>query len=110
MSVKNKDILPAPIVNQLNALGLNLKAARKRRKWSIEKVRTDIKCAKGTLEDAEKGKPTVSLGVYVSLLDLYGFPWDFAALSAPHNDLIGQSLSGERSPVGTSTRISPSDF
>ncbi len=109
MSVKAKDIIPPALSQHLAALGYNLRLARKRRKWSVAKVRGDIKCSKGTLEDAEKGRPTVSIGVYVLLMDLYGFKADFAALTAPDKDTIGQALAGER---GTSHRpkVSPADF
>ena len=109
MTIKAKDIIPPTLSQQLTALGYNLRLARKRRKWSVAKVREDVKCSKGTLEDAEKGRPTVSIGVYILLMDLYGFKADFAALTAPEQDTIGQALSGER---GTARRpkVSPADF
>lgn len=96
MSVKTKDILPPLLEHNLKALGQNLRIARKRRGWSVEKVRRDVCCSKGTLQDAEAGKPTVSLAVYVLLLDLYGFELDLAALSHPSKDEIGLSLEIER--------------
>ncbi len=107
MSIKTKDLITPVLQHQLTSLGHNLKLARKKRKWSVEKVRADIKCAKGTLEDAEKGKPTVNIGVYLLLIDLYGFKLDLAALTHPSEDCIGQSLSGRSTPHN---RVSPADF
>ena len=111
MVIKTKDILPATSEIQLTALGQNLKQARKRRRWSVDKVRKDIRCSKGTLEDAEKGRPTVSLGVYISLFDLYGFDINLDTLTRSANDLLGQALDGTAAPSSQQkTKISPSDF
>lgn len=109
MTIKCKDVLPPTLEQQLQGVGANLRMARKRRRWSVENVRNKIKCSKGTLQDAEKGKPTVSIGVYLMLLDLYGFQLDLAELTHPKNDAIGWSLQVE----GTKPKpldISPEDF
>lgn len=112
MVLKSKNILSAPLEHQLKILGENLRTARKRRRWSVEKVRQDICCSKGTLQDAEKGKSTVSLGVYVLLMSLYGFEFDLAALTHPKQDDIGLSMDLSRTqPVQTSEPpIDPSAF
>ena len=107
---KATDTLPPTLAHQLAALGLNLKLARKRRKWSVAKVRGDIGCAKGTLEDAEKGKPSVNFGVYVQLLELYGFKVDWAGLTSPNNDLLGQALSGPLAGKPSKPKVTGADF
>lgn len=109
MTVKSKDIVPPSLAQQLEGLGVHLRLARKRRKWSVENVRDKIKCSKGTLQDAEKGKPTVSMGVYLMLLDLYGFTLDLAEVSHPKNDTIGWSLQ-EVAMTDTVLEVSPDDF
>lgn len=109
MSIKCKDILPPTLEQQLRNMGANLRLARKRRKWSVENVRQKIKCSKGTLQDAEKGKPTVNMGVYLMLLDLYGFEIDLVELTHPKNDAVGWSLQTEN----TSSKpldVFPDDF
>lgn len=109
MTIKSKDILPPALESQLVRLGGNLRAARKRRKWSVENVRNKIKCSKGTLQDAEKGRPTVNMGVYLMLLDLYGFSIDFAEITHPKNDTIGWSMHlSEKKPQPLD--VSPDDF
>lgn len=109
MNIKCKDIIPPTLEQNLTQLGANLRLARKRRKWSVENVRQKVKCSKGTLQDAEKGRPTVSLGVYLMLLDLYGFEFDLSETTHPRNDKIGWSLQ-EGTPSESPTDVSPDDF
>ena len=112
MALKSKALIHGPLEQQLKILGENLRTARRRRRWSVEKVRQDICCSKGTLQDAEKGKPTVSLGVYVLLMSLYGFDFDLAALTHPKQDDIGLSMDLSRTQPSASTEpdIDPSSF
>lgn len=109
MTLKCKDIIPPTLEQDLSQLGENLRLARKRRKWSVENVRQKVKCSKGTLQDAEKGRPTVSLGVYLMLLDLYGFELNLSETTHPKNDQIGWSLQ-ESARAEPEIDISPDDF
>lgn len=110
MSIKCKDIIPPHLDQELAQLGANLRLARKRRKWSMETVRQKIKCSKGTLQDAEKGRPTVSFGVYLMLFDLYGFQLDLPGLTHPSHDQIGWSMADIAAAADNELDISPEDF
>lgn len=114
MAVKPKDMLSPLMVTNLQRLGTYLKQARKRRGWSVEKVRGDICCSKGTLEQAERGEPTVNIAVYLLLLDLYGMDCDLSVLAAPEKDSLGMAIAESRlsrkPKQAAATKIDAADF
>jgi transcriptional regulator with XRE-family HTH domain len=81
---------------ELLRLGQNLKLARKRRKWSIEKVAELINSSKGTIGNVENGSPAVGIGVYLSLMELYRFDVGLAEASEASCDAVGIALSDQR--------------
>lgn len=52
--------------------GLRLKAARKRRAWSLAECAARAGIAVTTLKLVEKGSPSVGWGYYLVILQLYG--------------------------------------
>ncbi|MFY0665936.1 MAG: helix-turn-helix domain-containing protein [Natronospirillum sp.] len=53
-------------------LGLDLRAARKRRKWPVRKVHEALLCSAQTVQRMEKGDPTVAIGRYMAYIQLLG--------------------------------------
>jgi transcriptional regulator with XRE-family HTH domain len=71
-------------------LGQNLKLARKRRKLTTTQVSERANIDRTTLYYIEKGKPTVSMGAYFSVLRVLNLHKDFLKLAA--DDELGRKL------------------
>lgn len=52
----------------LSIVGEQLKLARLRRNLSIEQIAERVQCSRNTVAQAEKGSPTVSIGIYARIL------------------------------------------
>src|SRR5690348_355203 len=88
---------PHPVEKALKALGANLRTARIRRKMTIENVATRIGTGPRAIMDAEKGKATTGIAVYMALLWLYGLLTAAEDLADPTKDKEGlarESASG----------------
>lgn len=91
---KNKKIL--------DRIGENIKLARLRRKFSSEQVAERANISRPTLSAIEKGKPTVSIGSYLLVLQVLGLEKDFLFLAK--DDELGRKLqdasisTNERAP------------
>jgi transcriptional regulator with XRE-family HTH domain len=94
---------PYAVEKAIKRLGQNLRTARLRRNLTIEEVGEKIGTGPRPVADAEKGKPTTAMAVYVALLwtyDLLG-PWD--ELADPSEDMEGLSLADTRERARTQT-------
>lgn len=82
----------------LEKLGADLRAARLRRRLSAAVVAERARTSRPTLQRIEQGDPHVSMGLYCSVLNVYGLidgVKDLADLAA---DEIGQDLENARLP------------
>lgn len=83
-------------------MGENIKLARLRRKFSSEQVAERANISRPTLSSIEKGKPTVSIGSYLLVLQVLGLEKDFLLLAK--DDELGRKLqdanitTNERAP------------
>lgn len=94
---------PYAVEKAIKRLGQNLRRARLRRNLTMEEVAAKIGTGTRPVADAEKGKPTTSMAVYVALLwtyDLLG-PWD--DLADPSADTEGLALAETRERARTKT-------
>ena len=91
MSATNKLFVapPHPVEKALNALGTNLRTARIRRKMTIDEVATRIGTGPRAVMDAEKGKPSTGVAVYLALLWAYGLLAPVEDLADPMKDKEG---------------------
>ena len=80
---------PYPVEQALSRLGRNLRTARIRRKYTIVEVAEKIGTGRRAVMDAEKGKVSTGIGVYVALLWLYGLLQPFEELANPASDEQG---------------------
>ena len=86
----------------LTEMGENIKLARLRRKFSSEQVAERANISRPTLTSIEKGKPTVSIGSYLLVLQVLGLEKDFLLLAK--DDRLGRKLqdanmiTNERAP------------
>jgi len=90
------------IERNLSLFGENLKAARLRRKLSMEQVAERAGISRSTLTAVEKGSASVSMGSYVQVLFVLGMDEDILKVAA--DDVLGRKmqdaelLSGRRAP------------
>lgn len=87
---------PLAIEQALRQLGANLKVARLRRNLTHAQVAEKIGTGVRAIRDAERGKASTSVSVYVALLWLFGLMADFELLAAPGRDAEGLSLALRR--------------
>jgi transcriptional regulator with XRE-family HTH domain len=88
---------PHLVEEVLKALGSNLRTARVRRKMTIEDVAMRIGTGPRAVMDAEKGKPSTGIAVYLALLWVYGLLAPVEDLADPMKDKEGlarESASG----------------
>lgn len=101
MSKKRMILLPKTR-RILEEMGENIKLARLRRKFSSEQVAERANISRPTLSAIEKGKPTVSIGSYLLVLQVFGLEKDFLFLAK--DDALGRKLqdasisTNERAP------------
>jgi transcriptional regulator with XRE-family HTH domain len=94
---------PYAVEKAIKGLGQNLRRARLRRNLTIEEVGEKIGTGPRPVANAEKGKPTTAMAVYVALLwtyDLLG-PWN--ELADPSEDREGLALADTRERARTQT-------
>ena len=89
MTKKTSIILPK-LERLLEEMGEQIKLARLRRKLSTEQVSERSGISRKTLYSVEKGKGSVSMGVYIKVLNVLGLEKDF--LNIAKDDLLGRKL------------------
>lgn len=100
MTARNK-LLTAPpyaVAQALTRLGANLRTARIRRSMTIAEMAEKIGTGPRAVADAEKGKTSTGIAVYLALLWALDLLDPVADLAAPETDEVGQALAlaGER--------------
>lgn len=87
---KQRSILLPKTQQILETVGEQIKLARLRRKLSGEMVAERAGIGRSTLISIEKGKPSVSIGHYISVLKVLGLDSDFLLLAK--DDKLGRKL------------------
>lgn len=102
---------PYPVDQAIRRLGANLRTARLRRNLTIHDVAQKIGTGPRAVMDAEKGKPSTGIAVYVALLWVYDLLGPFTEVAEPARDEEGQALAllSERSRARTTEELD-SDF
>lgn len=103
---------PFPVEASIKRLGAHLRQARLRRNLSIAAVAGKIGTGPRAVADAEKGKPSASIAVYMALLWAYGLLGQMTPVADPALDEQGRILasSQERSRARASDGDLDSDF
>lgn len=102
---------PSKAKEALKQLGEQIRIARKRRQWTIAELAKKIDVSSPTIIALEKGVPTVSIGVLVSILWTLGLETELRNLANP-SDTDGIKLMNSRLPkrIRTSKRNLDNDF
>ena len=87
---RKKKILFPKYQRILEQLGENIKLARKRRGFTSTQVAERADITRVTLNEIEKGNPSVSMGGYFNTLRVLGLQDDFLKLAA--DDEYGRKL------------------
>lgn len=92
------DVLPPTVKRSLTKFGADLATARRKRGLTAAAVAERMGVSKSTYLRAEKGDPTVMLGVYAMALFVLGFGDAFRSVIDPSRDDMGLMLDEERLP------------
>lgn len=87
---------PYAVEQILKQLGANLRIARIRRRLTIGQIAQKIGTGVRAVSDAEKGKPSTSIAVYIALLWVFDLLDDAKMLADPTRDKVGQALALSR--------------
>jgi transcriptional regulator with XRE-family HTH domain len=83
---------PYPVEQALARLGENLRTARIRRNFTIDEVAQKIGTGRRAVMDAEKGKPSTGVAVYLALLWVYDLLSQLSDVANPAKDAQGLTL------------------
>ena len=103
---RDKVVLLPKLKKLLIELGENIRLARLRRKLSAEQVAERAGISRTTLTSIENGKPSTSMGYYLSVLAVLGLEQDLSQIAK--DDELGRKLQdaqlshGERAPKRSS--------
>lgn len=87
---------PYPVEQAVKRLGENLRTARIRRNHTIEEISERIGAGRRAIMDAEKGKVSTSIGVYVALLWVYDLLPPLEDVASPVKDEQGLALEAAK--------------
>ena len=93
MGRKATSLLPKH-TRMLTDVGENLRLARLRRRLSAQQVADRAGISRSTLQNMEKGSPSVSMGNLLQVLVVLGLDKDFPGLAA--TDPLGRKLEDAR--------------
>ena len=89
---------PYAVAHGIKRLGENLRTARIRRRLKIEEVAQKIGTGVRAVMDAEKGKPSTAIGIYVALLWAYDLLQPLEDVANPAKDESGLAYDAARAP------------
>ena len=109
-SSRSRQALPPRVRRALQKLGMDVSAARRRRRIPVALMAERAFISRTTLARVEKGDPGVSMGIYASVLFVLGMADRLGDLADAARDPVGLSLEEERLPRRIRTaREAPSD-
>ena len=89
---------PHAVEQALRRLGADLRVARLRRRMTLVETAQKIGTGVRAVADAEKGKASTGIVVYLGLLWAFGLLSDVGALADPARDVEGLRLARSREP------------
>ena len=101
MSAKNilLETPPYPVEQAVKQLGANLRTARLRRNLTLAEVAEKIGTGTRAIRNAEQGKVSTGIGVYIALLWVYDLLGPAMELAGPDKDDTGLAFLGENERV-----------
>lgn len=96
-------LLPISVRRTVAALGHDIRRARQRRRLTAAIVAARSQISRPTLLRVERGDPSVSLGIYATVLWVLGLSDRLGSIAASESDLVGLGLEDERLPKRVSS-------
>ena len=90
--------LPTGVLEALGELGAGLRDLRRRRRVPLAAAADRALISRSTLYKVERGDPSVSLGIYATVLQGYGMVERLAGLAEARFDQTGLALETARLP------------
>jgi len=90
--------LPRAARQALIKLGGDIAVARKKRRISTISMAERAFISRGTLYKVEKGDPTVSMGIYATVLAILGLTDGLAKVADRRDDTLGLDIEEDRLP------------
>ena len=90
--------LPRAARRALTKLGKDIALARKKRRISTVSMSERAFISRSTLHKVEMGDPTVSMGIYASVLAILGLSEGLGQIADRLNDSLGLNLDEEHLP------------
>ncbi|MBI5505183.1 MAG: hypothetical protein HY899_10310 [Deltaproteobacteria bacterium] len=101
------DVLPSRVRRSLTKFGADLAVARRKRSLTSAMMAERLGVARSTYLRAEKGDPTVAMGVYAMALFVLGFGGALGDLIDPGRDDQGLLLDARRLPKRVRVKKEP---
>ncbi len=96
--MKELTAIPIPVKRILRGLGLDIRTARLRRRITMQLMAERAGISRTTLAKVEKGDPSVTMGIYASILFVLGLLPNFETLFSGDKDRLGKMLEEEQLP------------
>jgi transcriptional regulator with XRE-family HTH domain len=90
---------PIEAVERAKELGRRIRLARARRDMSITEVAAKAGINRNTLNNLELGRPSVAIGVYITVLWALGLEKTLDGVAHPDADTHGKTLEASRRPT-----------
>ncbi|MDW7771626.1 MAG: helix-turn-helix transcriptional regulator [Desulfobulbaceae bacterium] len=94
---KNTGILSPAMQDRMQAIGRNLKLARKRRRRTVKQAAEMIGTSESSVRRMESGDPSVKFATYLAALEVYQLESSLR-FAEPEDDIIGLTLDKQRLP------------
>ncbi len=91
--------LPRTARKNLVKLGEDITVARKKRRISTVSMAERAFISRGTLYKVEKGDPTVSMGIYATVLSILGLVEGLGQVADRRQDSLGLDIEEDRLPL-----------
>jgi len=101
------DSLPPAVRRSLTKLGADISIARRKRNLTTTMMAERIGAAKSTYLKAQKGDPSVSIGIYAMALFALGLGGPLGDLVDPSRDDLGLLLDTDRLPMRVRVKKAP---
>ena len=98
MKTQATSTLPGPARQALIKLGEDIAVARKKRRISTVSMAERAFISRGTLYKVEKGDPSVSMGVYATVLSILGLIEGLGIVADRGTDTLGLDIDEDRLP------------
>ena len=90
--------LPRAAKQALSKLGTDITVARKKRRISTVSMAERAFISRGTLYKVERGDPSVSIGIYATVLAILGLADRLAEAADRRDDSLGLDIDEDRLP------------